>query len=1179
MKLTLTLQPNNQVAVHCDGQRSHTFELAALFPDATNPVRPPHPLEDPVAYGQVAYQALFPHDTIARHSLEAGPRRIFLLVEDDQIQVIPWEYTHNSSDFLVLKLPFVRGINPIKPIPAPDLGGTPAHIIAIPSNPLHEDIITLNIPGEWQRLKEIVDEIPQQITLERAHPPTIDKLRAQVANRQHRIVHFMGHGDQYKDQAVLLFENEHGGIDPVLAEDFALTVQDHVFLVTLNACVSATPGETEFSNLAAALVERQIPYALGMRFSIPDVDALAFSRSFYAEIAAGTPVESALFQARRSMHRKSKNPFAVGIPVLYTSLGEAVPGFSPAGGTPSIHEGKPQMDVNAIPRAEGAFQGRVPELLALGEALTGDQRSRLLTIHGGGGQGKTALAREAVERFAHAWPGGVWAISLENLPSRLEFAARLADFLGIPREDLPEPAELERRALIALGQRRALLVLDNAETLVEAVEQQDAGALDLAAFLREHIAGTLAGLLVTSRYRLGWIAEKALELGGLTDQEGARLFRQSAPIRQAEIPLGAAQDLSARVFGHPLALRLLGLAFDAEQLNLADFTEQYEEHLVEARDKYRQESHRHHSLFASIQTSVAFLDAQLCDQLSGLWIFEAPFLPETAAEVFAPLRLGKEDQEDEARLEERQKQVLKQLHILHQRGLLAGEQRTFRDGTLLTYRLLPTMRPYVRDLDQSFSPEELQVGFASVYGDLVRVVYNELDRGGALVWLAEQSRVDFERGMQHTGGEALGWYQNRWGWVLGRLGDRQKAHKLLLSALEIAQGQYPDLELQVINNMAMVYRATGQPEKAMELFEQALPIRRQVGDRAGEAITCFNMAMLLRDGGDFNKALDFLRQAVALERQVQHPDYERDSAMLAEWETAVKKGEPLPKRKQSSGIPQAKLQTIVSNTIAVMTVMTEKQSEWRGALSDVLQQVQSADQPVEVEFFTALLSILDGDSPSLSPENPYTTAFDTIQAGIADGGAGLGQATHVSEAESEAVMTAIRAYLEADDISGMQQVIEDLQETLFSDEVTAIFQSFIQQALQDQKQQAVDMLEFQLGLLQACRTEGIATAFGRHEAAAREAARQEPVVVMDPPAALPEDFVARCVLGIMGTPQEKQAAFNYLVELAPSVPDAGELIQIVQQAIFGADPDTMGHNLTGEYVQVWDEICNAVSNM
>src|SRR5438034_671524 len=83
---------------------------------------------------------------------------------------------------------------------------------------------------------------------------------------------------------------------------------------------------------------------------------------------------------------------------------------------------------------------------------------------GSGGQGKTTLAREAVERFAYAWPGGVWAISLETLPARADFVITMARFLGI------EASELEQQVLQRLAMHRTLVVLDNAETLDIAVK-------------------------------------------------------------------------------------------------------------------------------------------------------------------------------------------------------------------------------------------------------------------------------------------------------------------------------------------------------------------------------------------------------------------------------------------------------------------------------------------------------------------------------------------------------------------------------------------------------------------------------------------------------------------------------------------------------------------------------------
>lgn len=131
----------------------------------------------------------------------------------------------------------------------------------------------LNIEGEWLRLKEIIQEVPQAITLERTRPPTLEQLRRLVANRKNRVVHFMGHGGQSDAGAVLFFENDGGAPQPVTAKNFTRRVRGTIFLATLNGCVSATPGLTAFGNLAAALVQRQTPYVLGMRFSIVDEDA------------------------------------------------------------------------------------------------------------------------------------------------------------------------------------------------------------------------------------------------------------------------------------------------------------------------------------------------------------------------------------------------------------------------------------------------------------------------------------------------------------------------------------------------------------------------------------------------------------------------------------------------------------------------------------------------------------------------------------------------------------------------------------------------------------------------------------------------------------------------------------------------------------------------------------------
>ena len=870
MEITLSRQAGTQMLVTCDGQPSHSFDLRALVPDEKTGV--PQPLADPVKYGKAIYQALFPAESAASNALNEMPERILLIPADTTLDSIPWEYAYgrygagDADSFLVLECPFVRGLPAEERIapPAMDRG---LHIVAIPSNPLHKDLAPLNIDGEWTRLKRIIGEVPFAITLERARPPTLEQVRNLVANQRQRVLHFMGHGGSRETGAVLCFEKENGDLDAVMASDFVKRVRGTVFLVTLNACVSATPGETSFSNLAAALVRQKTPYALGMRFSIVDDDARDFSRTFYSELARGSSVEEALFQARLTL-ANSPRTWAIGVPVLYTALAEAAAGFSHTSGIPTILEHQPALDAIVLPRAEHVFQGRIDELKQLGEYLTGDSRPRIVTIHGSGGQGKTALAREAVERFAHAWPGGVWATTLETLPGKEVFVNGLARFLDIATQDIVDPDEIERRVLHKLNQQSTLIVLDNAETLVEATRADNEAAITLARFIRERLLSPMVSLLVTSRDYLGWDGEVGLKKGdleGLAPDEGASLFHQSAPQRKDEIDLALAKQLSRKVDGHPFSLRLLGGAFNGTfnqggSISLSAFVQDCETHLLAAKNKYVGPDHRHRTLYACIETSERYLDKAHRRLFSGLWLFHAPFLPETAAAIFDSEH---EDSEDAP------SPIYDQLYALWQRGLLVRETATLREGTLRFYRLLPTMRPYIEKyLAQDDEREKLLTRFGEQYAQLARFLYGELNRGGIAALMALQSGEDLERGLSYVTGVAQGYYLLRWGWVLQRLGDTRRGLKLTEQALEIGQKQDQQLELLAINNIAAVYRAIGQPQRALELCQQALPLMREVGDRAGEATTLHNIALVYRAIGQPQRALELCQQALPLMREV-----------------------------------------------------------------------------------------------------------------------------------------------------------------------------------------------------------------------------------------------------------------------------------------------------------------------
>nr|BFE67221.1 hypothetical protein GCM10020092_005220 [Actinoplanes digitatis] len=72
----------------------------------------------------------------------------------------------------------------------------------------------------------------------------------------------------------------------------------------------------------------------------------------------------------------------------------------------------------------------------------------------------------------------------------------------------------------------------------------------------------------------------------------------------------------------------------------------------------------------------------------------------------------------------------------------------------------------------------------------------------------------------------------------------------------------------------------GDRQQALTYYRQALRIRREVGDRAGEAVTRFNIAMIYRAERNLDGAVGELEIVIDLDRQVGHLDLESDTAML-----------------------------------------------------------------------------------------------------------------------------------------------------------------------------------------------------------------------------------------------------------------------------------------------------------
>ena len=110
---------------------------------------------------------------------------------------------------------------------------------------------------------------------------------------------------------------------------------------------------------------------------------------------------------------------------------------------------------------------------------------------------------------------------------------------------------------------------------------------------------------------------------------------------------------------------------------------------------------------------------------------------------------------------------------------------------------------------------------------------------------------------------------NNIGQVYDDLGEKQKALDYYQQALPLSQtvGDHAG-EAVSLHNIGFVYHALGEKQKALDYYQQSLSLQKAVGDRAGEAETLNNIGTVYISLGEKQKALDYLQQSLSLRKAV-----------------------------------------------------------------------------------------------------------------------------------------------------------------------------------------------------------------------------------------------------------------------------------------------------------------------
>ncbi len=494
---------------------------------------------------------------------------------------------------------------------------------------------------------------------------------------------------------------------------------------------------------------------------------------------------------------------------------------------------------NNLPLQLTSFIGREQEMEQIGRLLG---ETRLLTLLGSGGSGKTRLALQAAAERADDFPDGVWQVELAPISEPLAPVQAVASVFNVHDElNLDSLSRLTE----ALRTKSLLLVLDNCEHQLEQVVP-----------LVEALLKTSPGIhiLATSRQALQVTGEvtwhvpsfplpdpKALpSFDSIVRNDAVRLFTERAQAVAPAFQLTQANiedvvRICHRVDGMPFGLEMA--AAKVPMLTVRNIATRLERSFRDLTSNSTTRIPRHRSMHALIGWSYDLLAEPERVLLRRLSLFSGGWTLDAAEAI-----CGDEDESLD---------VFDAMTNLERASLVVVEERNEN----YRYRLLESVREYARNrLTESGEEKAFQARHLHFFLGLAEEAEPHLTRREQAVWL---NRLEDEHDNLRAASSALmeSGIRLRLALSLWRFwamrGYLSEGAAWLSDALSTSSEISPAVRAKALLGLGVLAARQGDFGTARQHLEMSLHLRREQNDQQGIADTLINLGNMLREQGDY----------------------------------------------------------------------------------------------------------------------------------------------------------------------------------------------------------------------------------------------------------------------------------------------------------------------------------------